>query len=130
MKKSKTFALPLIAMVIAAFSISLMSFKTIKSTTQFSSSIEEEYWNFTGSGTPSVPDDRTNPHHYTLSSVSDECDGSEEICQVKAPADPTDPTGNTPDFEALVPSANESVLERIEDAMQNGANETATLKDN
>ena len=93
--------------------------------------VADQYWDFVGSGSSTIPDNRLNPEHYQLSAENPSCDGIEEICQVKAPADLTaDPSGNTPDFMATVSGPNQSVSLRIQDAHSNGANETATLKDN
>lgn len=127
----KKFAMALGVLAIAA-SLTFMSFTDGTNKDEVSSKVilTDQYWDFVGSGTPSIPNDRENPDHYQLAAENPNCDGSQEICQVKAPADlVADPSGNTPDFNATVTGPNQSVLLRIQNAMSSGANETATLKD-
>ena len=131
MKNFKIYAITMVAVVIAIGSHTLMSFKNAEQNfdTNKDASAAELYWDFTGSENPTEADDPTNPLHYTLSELNQECYSGVEICQIKAPADLlADPSGNTPDFDAIVPFENVSLLDRIEEAMQNGPNETATLK--
>lgn len=82
-----------------------------------------ELWDFTGT-------DPNNPEHYTRAAQQETCLGSAKICQVLAPVDADDPTGNIPDFSenaSGMPPGN-SVLSRIQAAVSGGANETATKK--
>ncbi|WP_164112358.1 MULTISPECIES: hypothetical protein [Sphingobacterium] len=130
LKNIKNYAMALAALAIA-LSLTFMSFteETNKKEVSSTVTLTDQYWDFVGSGDPLIPNDRENPEHYQLATEDPGCDGSQEICQVKAPADlVADPSGNTPDFTANVTGPNQSVLLRIQNAMSSGANETATLK--
>lgn len=81
------------------------------------------HWDFTGT-------DPLNPEHYERADQPANCQLGSQICQVQAPEDTDDPTGNTPDFSADAPGmSGTSVLSRINAAVSGSPNETATKKD-
>ena len=129
--KTPLFTLILAFMLVGTIGISaaVKKFKAVEDTKNVV--VTDQHWNFIGSSDPGTPDNYLDPQQYEPASENENCDGSTTLCQVKAPADLTnDPTGNTPDFQANVAGPNQSVEDRIDQALNSSTpNETTSMQD-
>lgn len=91
-----------------------------------SSSLTNEHWNFVGSDDPQTPDNYLSADQYEPADENENCDGSETLCQVYAPA--SESNSDIPDFGAIVIAPDQTVQDRIQDALSNGPNETVTME--
>ncbi|WP_140937973.1 hypothetical protein [Sphingobacterium lumbrici] len=88
---------------------------------------DELFWDYNGNPELTSPDHSEESNYSRASNQDATCINNTKFCQIKAPVKPSS-SPEVPDLSAPSSVSGQTIQDRIEDAQQNGPNETVSMK--